>query len=200
MTCYVYFGYSQSKIGMIVDEDGFTNIRANSDLNSEVIGKVKDKEYISYFKNDDSNWWIVETKNNLLGYIHKSRISFVKNGYLLHGDLSDLHVTISVKNEKFKALLIKIYQLKSDENPYIFSCRAYIRILKAGKVIDEISYNNIDPVGGNYGISYEKNQTTENHFIASKFGDYQGEVIIVNKNGMIQNFKGGHYFLAKNEK
>ena len=41
---------SQSKIGVIKDKDGYTNVRTDRNNRSEIIGKVLDKEYFTYFE------------------------------------------------------------------------------------------------------------------------------------------------------
>ncbi|UOY07777.1 SH3 domain-containing protein [Muricauda sp. SCSIO 64092] len=193
-------GYCQSKIGIIKDKDGFTNIRSDKSNKSEVIGKIFDKEHFTFFENDDSNWWIIETENGQIGYLHKSRVSFVKNGYVQNGKLTNKNVSLSAKDEHFKEVIIKFIQLKPTEEFYDFSCRGLIRTIKANKLIDEINYGNIDPVGSDFGLTFSKNQNRESLFIASKFGDYYGEILIIDENGKIQNFQGGQYFVTENGK
>ncbi|MEO9513596.1 MAG: SH3 domain-containing protein [Flavobacteriaceae bacterium] len=195
-----FTGYSQSKIGVINDKDGFTNIRADKSTKSKIIGKIHDNEYFTFFENDDTNWWIIETENGQIGYLHKSRVSFVKNGYVQNGKLINKNVSLSAKDEYFKEVNIKFIQLRPTEDFYDFSCRGLIRTIKENKLIDEINYGNIDPVGSNFGLTFSKNQNKENLFIASKFGDYEGEIIIIDGNGKIQRFEGGQYFVAKNGK
>lgn len=193
-------GYSQSKIGVIKDKDGFTNIRSDKSNKSEVIGKIIDKEYFTYFEIDNSNWWVIETNNGQIGYLHKSRVSFVKNGYLKNDKLTNKNVNLTAKEEQLKEVTIKFFQLRPTEDFYDFSCRGLVRTIKANCIIDEINYKNIEPVGSNYGITFSSKQEKENIFIASKFGGYDGEIIIINENGIIQKFHGGQYFVTKNGK
>jgi len=193
-------GYSQSKIGVIKDKDGFTNIRTEKNNESEIIGKIFDKEHFTFFENDNSNWWIIETKKGQIGYLHKSRILFVKKGYIQNGKLTNKNVLLTAKDEHIKEVTIKFFQLRPTGDFYDFSCKGLIRTIKTNKLIDEINYGIIDAVGSNFGITFSKNQNNENLFIASKFGDYDGEIIIVDENGKIQSFKGGQYFVTKNGK
>lgn len=139
-----FIGYSQSKIGLINDKDGFTNIRVDRSNKSDIIGKIIDKEYFTFFENANSNWWIIQTENGQIGYIHKSRISFVKNGFIQNGKLTDKNVILSTKETYLKEVFIKLVQLNPDEYFYDFSCKGLIRTIKANKLIDEKSYNNID--------------------------------------------------------
>lgn len=191
---------SQSKIGVIKDKDGYTNIRTDRNNRSEIIGKVIDKEYFTYFENKESNWWLIETVKGQFGYVHESRILFVQNGYVQNGKLTNKKVMVTEKIENLQQVVIKIIQLRPSEDSYEFSCRGLIRTIKGNKIINEINYGNIEPVGSSFGLVYSKKQNNKNLFIASKFGDYSGEIIIIDESGKIQNFQGGQYFITKNEK
>ncbi|UVP79087.1 LysM peptidoglycan-binding domain-containing protein [Bacteroides ovatus] len=59
--------------GMINDLDGYTNIRKLNSVNSEIIGKIVDREVFTYWETND-NWYIVQTAKGIKGYVHKSRI------------------------------------------------------------------------------------------------------------------------------
>ena len=43
------FSYSQSKIGLINDADGFANIRVDKTAKSEILGKILENEYFKLF-------------------------------------------------------------------------------------------------------------------------------------------------------
>ncbi len=193
-----FISLSQSKIGVIKDKDGFTNIRIERNNKSQIIGKVFDKEFFTYFENQESSWWLIETVKGQFGYIHKSRVLFFQDGYVQNGKLTNKKIRVTEKNENLQQVIIKIIQLRPSENFYDLSCRVLIRTIKENKRIDEINYGNINPVGSSFGIAFSKNQKKENLFIASKFGDYDGKIIIINKNGEIQSFQGGQYFVTNN--
>ncbi len=75
------------QIALIEDSDGFTNVRKNKSVKSEIIYQVKENEVffidVEYI-DSDSNWikvWISKDKfskyysdNDITGYIHRSRI------------------------------------------------------------------------------------------------------------------------------
>lgn len=65
---------ANAKQGVINDPDGYVNIRKEMNSESEVIGKTEDKEIFSYWEIPDTNWWIVQTKEGIRGFVHKSRI------------------------------------------------------------------------------------------------------------------------------
>ncbi len=68
-----YTDKSQSKRGVINDKDGYVNIRKEPDTQSEIVGKIRDKELFNYWQTD-SNWYIIETKDGIRGYVYKDRI------------------------------------------------------------------------------------------------------------------------------
>ena len=57
----------------ISDPDGYTNLREGKSTSSKILGTVKSGEKIEVL-NNKGNWWQVMTKDNEIGYIHKSRI------------------------------------------------------------------------------------------------------------------------------
>ena len=98
-----------------------------------------------------------------------------------------------IKNSKdFKETQIKksinevdviITQYKSlIESPNIPYCKAKIEILINGLKIDSINFSEIEPVGGHYGLLIY-NELIKDHIVISKFGDYDGQTIIINKKG-----------------
>ncbi len=64
---------------IIDDKDGFTNIRLKPNSKSKVIGKIKDGELFYCLSDDTKNEWIpIDFNDTLSGYIHKSRVKFLK--------------------------------------------------------------------------------------------------------------------------
>ncbi|MBM0654097.1 SH3 domain-containing protein [Capnocytophaga genosp. AHN8471] len=57
----------------ISDPDGYTNVREDKSASSKILGTVKSGEKIEVL-DTTGNWWQVMTKDNEIGYIHKSRI------------------------------------------------------------------------------------------------------------------------------
>lgn len=68
-----YMDKSQSKRGVINDKDGYVNIRKEPDTQSEIVGKIRDKEIFNYWPTY-TNWYIIETKDGIRGYVYKDRI------------------------------------------------------------------------------------------------------------------------------
>jgi hypothetical protein len=71
---------AQDNVAIIVDKDGFTNIRESGSTNSAIVGQILTGDYFS-FKRTTDDWWEVyktfdENGNsvNVKGFVHKSRI------------------------------------------------------------------------------------------------------------------------------
>lgn len=64
-------------VGMINDNDGFTNVRYKPSTSSKVVAKISNNKYLYYVPNSDREWWAVAMKDDIkaiIGYVHKSRI------------------------------------------------------------------------------------------------------------------------------
>lgn len=65
--------------GFISDKDGFSNLREEATLSSQVIGKVENGEIVScILEEETSNFCFVNISNGKAGYIYKNRINFFK--------------------------------------------------------------------------------------------------------------------------
>ena len=64
---------AQQSTAVINDSDGYTNIRSTKDPNSDIVGKIKKGERFKY-QTDNGQWWSVEDKNGIKGFMHRSRI------------------------------------------------------------------------------------------------------------------------------
>ncbi|MFY7670794.1 SH3 domain-containing protein [Tenacibaculum sp. MEBiC06402] len=191
---------SQSNIGIINDPDGYVNIRLEKSNKSEIIGVLKTNEYFSYFPNKESNWWVIENEKGMIGYVHKSRIKFSQKGYLHNGKLVGESVLLSINEHKFRDFLVEIIQFKPVDTFYSFDCKAKVRVLKNKKVFKELKFQEIDALGDNHGIVAPTKQPSNSLFVLSKFGDYNGQIIIINLEGKITTFNGGSYFLTNNNR
>lgn len=64
--------YNSNKI---YDKDGYTNLREGKNSSSSILAKINSGDHIEVLNNpDEEDWYLIKTKNNLEGYIHKSRI------------------------------------------------------------------------------------------------------------------------------
>lgn len=58
---------------IISDPDGYTNLRKDKSINSEVLQKIKSGEHIQVLDNM-GDWFLIKTKEVKKGYVHRSRI------------------------------------------------------------------------------------------------------------------------------
>ena len=61
------------RIGIIYDPDGWTNLRQLPTTNSKILTRLaNDTEVI--IMNDSNNWFRIQTKNNIIGFVYKQNI------------------------------------------------------------------------------------------------------------------------------
>lgn len=71
---------AQDNVAIIVDKDGFTNVRESKSINSAIVGQIKKGEFFT-FKTTTDDWFEIYktfsedgTIENLNGFVHKSRV------------------------------------------------------------------------------------------------------------------------------
>ena len=77
-------------------------------------------------------------------------------------------------------------------------CRAWLEVGKADHSLKRLYYNDIEPVGANYGIFIPKKQPSPDFFVAAKEGDYDGRLLLVSKAGKLSELRGGRWFVTSN--
>lgn len=96
---------------------------------------------------------------------------------------------------KLGDLQVAIQQVKGDGTD--FYCQAKIVTSRRRKLLDSLSFSP-EPVGGQYGIS--KAYRVGDHLVFTKYGDYDGRTIVINKEGEIFNLIGGkNYYDMANQ-
>jgi hypothetical protein len=80
------------------------------------------------------------------------------------------------------------------ESPGIPHCKADIKIIKNDNPFDSIEFPDIEAVGGHYGLLVYK-ELVNGHLIISKYGDYDGETIIINGKGQKFETIGGYSYV-----
>lgn len=72
------------KLAIIVDKDGYTNIRSNKGSSFDIVGQVKTSDFI-YCEKSTNDWYSVDalqwnrSGESIKGYIHKSRIRIIED-------------------------------------------------------------------------------------------------------------------------
>jgi len=123
-----------------------------------------------------------------IALLHKCVVSLAQ-------DYDPNEVSISDFAQEIGDITVEIAQYKPID--YIkskFYCSADIKIFKNETLIDSIVFNEIEPVGGHFGLLVYPN-VIMNHLIITKYGDYDGRTIIINDQGQIYSTIGGYVFV-----
>jgi len=63
----------KEKVAVVVDKDGFANVRSSPDVRSDVVLKIKTDEFI-LCEPSDEGWWPVQDFFGNKGFVHSSRL------------------------------------------------------------------------------------------------------------------------------
>lgn len=80
-----------------------------------------------------------------------------------------------------------------------FSCRSWLTIRNNDKILKHKFYE-IEPVGGCSGLFLPSSQPLDNYFIISKFGDYEGETLLIDTAGKLTELLGGAFSISPDKK
>lgn len=75
-------------------------------------------------------------------------------------------------------------------------CRAWVEVSRAEKLLRRIYYRNIEPVGYSYGVFVPTKQPSTDYFALVKEGDYDGHLLLVDKQGVVTDLLGGTFFVT----
>jgi hypothetical protein len=102
---------------------------------------------------------------------------------------------------KFKIEVIQVILLDlSYWSECSFYCRAWFTLSQGNKVIYQYFYKSMEPVGGCAGIFIPDNQPRNDFFIFSKFGDYDGHILIIDSTGKLIEKLGGAFYISKSKR
>jgi len=107
---------------------------------------------------------------------------------------------IKLDSASFFKFRIEIRQVKNKEvtnSQSDFYCRAWLSVTLGNKIIQQIYYPSIDPVGSCGGLFIPDKQPVKDYFIISKLGDYDGKIFILDKNGKFTEKSGGPFSISK---
>ena len=132
-------------------------------------------------------------------------LSFLLIGLLLNGQsLDKLKNGVSIKGHQYSekeynidfqiftldSVTIKVAQIfRKEFNGDDFNCIAIIQTTRKDRIIDELYFDNIEPVGSFYGVCFNERQPSNKFIIGSKYGDYSGQLIIIDNKGKIISYK-----------
>jgi hypothetical protein len=111
---------------------------------------------------------------------------------------------VSHRDYPLGQFMIRIIHVKRksdfDTAPPALFCRAWMEVRSGGRILHQVYFRDIDAVGGSFGIFLPQNQPFKNFFIALKEGDYDGRLLMVDKEGNLFNFPGGGYFITADKR
>lgn len=66
---------TSAQLAVIVDADGYTNVRADKNAQSKIVGRLVEGDVFTYDPTAKSEWVYISKDGTLKGYIHKSRLN-----------------------------------------------------------------------------------------------------------------------------
>lgn len=141
----ILFGES----GIIIDPEGYTNVRNGKGMKFPIIAKLFNNDTIYYEKDCNSDWWqIYFGKKNETGFVHKSRIKILPwanfQTHKFKFDKNNTHIVLSIKEEEFNC---KGHQITLIEDTIVHSSA----ILVDGK----------DAIGTDYSLPHSQISSME---------------------------------------
>lgn len=112
----------------------------------------------------------------------------------------------SIKSDTFhfRDLTINLVQVRlkkpAEPKQHQAACRIWLFVKKDSVRTDQLYYNNCEALGGCSGIFIAKEQPSENYFVLSKFGDYNGQLLLIDTSGKIRIYAGGRYYLSQDKR
>jgi hypothetical protein len=79
-------------------------------------------------------------------------------------------------------------------------CKAWLIIRKGNKSTANLFYDDIMTDNGTAGVLFPKKQPREDLFIAMKFGDFDGRLIVVDREGQANSVPGGNFYVSEDNK
>ena len=76
-----------------------------------------------------------------------------------------------------------------------FLCRSWLTIKKNDNVLNQ-KYYDTEPVGGCSGLYTPTKQPCKDYFIISKFGDYEGQTLLIDTTGKLTSLAGGAFSMS----
>ncbi|MDE6407590.1 MAG: SH3 domain-containing protein [Anaeroplasmataceae bacterium] len=125
-----------SKAGVVETNGTNLNVRASNSTSSSIIGKVKDKSYLTIL-NEKGNFYYVEYLENTYGYVHKDYVNILSSNVkrVDTGDGSNLNVRTgpSTSYEQFEKVKHKDYVI------VLANSGAFSKVLFEGNKVGYVS-------------------------------------------------------------
>lgn len=122
-------------------------------------------------------------------YLKFNQLDYPSKKYTIKKDTFNFH--------QVSIVLIQV-KLKNDKDfdSHSAFCRIWMIVKMRERITKEIFYNDCEALGGCSGIFVSSKQPIGDYFILSKFGDYNGRIILVDSLGGVLSYPGGEYYLT----
>lgn len=97
-------------------------------------------------------------------------------------------------------LIIQVRKVDFRSDPPPPLCRAWFEVRMQGKVLRQVYYDDVEALGGYYGIFVPAKQPLSEFFLATKRGDYDSRLLMVGADGSVADLPGGLYFATSDQR
>lgn len=114
-------------------------------------------------------------------------------------DYSKVKFAVTQSSHELSNLKIRIIHVKrrkESATPPSF-CRAWVEISREQKLVLRIYYDDFEPVGYGYGVFVPEEQPSSDYFVLVKEGDYDGRLLVLDREGKLTETLGGSFFVAE---
>jgi hypothetical protein len=210
-----------AQLGIIKDPDGFCNVRADAGNQSKIEDTLTNGRFVYHLEDDEikNNWVLVDYhkgKDHHTGYIHKSRIVFLKDltafkeinvkDTLLTLQLNDMQITMkagkfvragrNVRYQRYSSEEVYTIEVIDGKTPWGTDGRMPLTEYKSIQfksgahtlTFPRSSFNDLFEIGSLRGTSARLDKTTGKVYIEAGNGDAAGSYIVawVINNGKIE--------------
>jgi len=92
--------------------------------------------------------------------------------------------------------IVQALKIKHDKQvPHI--CRAWLSVSIPDRVLFSRYFDDIDPVGGEFGLFLPKSPPSKRFVVVVKLGDYDGRLYLIRDDGKTTDLDGGFYFVTE---
>ncbi len=116
-----------------------------------------------------------------------------------HYQLSNFKVNRDdYKFNQFTIAVIRVQNMQPEN--LLFSCRGWVLVQKGKIDVDSLYYAQMDANGGYAGIYIPEKQPLQAYFLLAKFGDYNGQLLVIDSTGKIKTDVGGNFIITPDKK
>jgi hypothetical protein len=96
--------------------------------------------------------------------------------------------------------IVEAKRVLSNEYELPHTCRAWLEVMRTKQTTFRRYFDDIEAVGGSYGLFVPEVQPPVPFFAVVKNGDYDGRLFLVRRDGKVFDLIGGSYFISENKR